>query len=819
MDQQAEQRSAAPMRARRPRSRRFAFGGWHTIGRWRSHGWFLLALGGAFGFISVVIAIAYESYWRLPGGVAPNDYVTLGRRTVDTERFEALSILDYDQIRARVPDAQWAWARHYFEQRRLQDEAGAWHQTAVREVSANYLAVLGVAALRGQTAPSIVGDRAAVVSHRLWRRLGGGDPVGMALRLEEGGLLGVAGDDGGLLPVVGVAAPAFAGLGGTVDLWILRSPTAKQAFGHDGRPNARVFGALGQRVSTAGLRELLTAHRFTTVLRKEEGQRVSSTSYHNVSANDRLEVVSGLETRPDLRRATRQRLAWLAALGVMLLALAFQALVERLVATHSAREEALAARLAAGATPGDLVRHSAAGNLGAMALAGTVAVLAFFYLADVLLGVPPFSFFIGALSATATGAGLLCSAVALALAFVFSTVYVSRLVSRRARAYSARRRQGRLARGQLLFIGGACLLLAASVGWRTLHTARVDLGFANTNALLVSVVPADFQRWNPVTVAAETAALPLVRSAAAVERPPLRGVSAQQRNKVRLRGRAGPDDPVFYRNGVSAGFFSVLGVRFLAGRPFAPAAHAEIVLSRAMALRLADNVEAVLGTTLALVTAEQHVAAFQVGPPVVTVVGVVADVPLGRLGDGAELAFYGPPSRRFATGFYWVLAHAGEAEEVVAAIAGLPSVGNAYSGGTFAEARRRDLARQHGVEAVLAAAGVSAFLLAMAGVGAALARDVAARRRDTDVHYALGALPAHLTRSYGLPVTRDVLIAAAALGALVIIAKTLAPAFASVVELWLLALVVPALLAVCVGTLHLSFHRAVRQPRDLASVG
>ena len=108
----------------------------HTSGSWRSNSWFLLALGGAFGFISVVVAIAYESYWRLPGGIAPNDYVTIGRRTVDTGRFARLSFLDYDQIRARVPDAKWAWARGVHEWR-LQDEAGAWHEIVAREVSAN----------------------------------------------------------------------------------------------------------------------------------------------------------------------------------------------------------------------------------------------------------------------------------------------------------------------------------------------------------------------------------------------------------------------------------------------------------------------------------------------------------------------------------------------------------------------------------------------------------------------------------------------------------------------------------------------------------
>ena len=327
---------------------------------------------------------------------------------------------------------------------------------------------------------------------------------------------------------------------------------------------------------------------------------------------------------------------------------------------------------------------------------------------------------------------------------------------------------------------------------------------------MVAVVPRDLQPWNHRTAVAEAAALPLVRSVAVVERAPLRGIPARLKNKVRLRGRTGPDDPVFYRNGVGADFFSTLGVRVLAGRPLQPGAHTEVVLSRAMALRLADDVEAVLGKALEFVTAERHVASVQVGPRVVTVVGVVADVPLGRIGEAEELAFYGLPSQRFAAGFYWVLATTGGEDEVVAAIADLPSVENAFSWGTFAEARRRDLARQHGVEAVLAAAGGFAFLLAMAGVGAALARDVAARRRDTDVHFAIGGLPANLTRRYGVPVIRDVLLAAAALGAAVLVAKRWAPAFASVVELWLLALVVPALLAVCVGTLHLSFRRAAR---------
>ena len=754
----------------------------------------------------MVVAIAYESYWRLPGGIAPNDYVTVGRRTVDTGRFTHLSILDYDQIRARVPDAAWAWARGV-DERRLQDEAGAWHETAAREVSANYLAVLGVAAFRGEVAPSIGGDsRTAVLSHRLWQQLGGGDLVGAAVPLEHSGLWAELDPGKHLIQVVGVAAPAFAGLEKTVDLWILGSLYADDPF-DDGRQSAHVFAAVGTQLTTERLTDLLTEHRFTTQQTKEEG-RITMT--YNVSANDRLEVVPGLETRPDLRRTTRQRLAWLAALGAMLLALAFQALVERLIATHSAREEALAARLAAGATPGDLVRHSAAGNLGAMALAGTVAALAFYYLADMLLGVPPFSESIGAFSTPAILAGLACSFAALALAFGLSTTHVSRVVSRRARAYSARGRQGRLARGQLLFIGGACLLLATSVGWRALHTARADLGFANTDALTVHVVyQGHLLSWNHAAAVAQAAALPMVRSVAVVERPPLWASPVRLENTLRLRGRAGLEDLVFYRNGVGADFFRTLDMRFLAGRPFAPGAHGEVVLSRAMALRLADNVEGVLGTALQFVTADEHVAWLKAGPPVVTVVGVAADVPLGRLGEAAELVFYGLPRSRPAVST-WAIAHAGEEADVVDAIKSLPSARSVRSWGTFAEARRKDLARQHGVEAVLGAAGVFAFLLAMAGVGAALARDVAARRRDTDVHFAVGGLPAHLTRRYGASATRDVLFAAAVLGAAVIVAKRWAPAFASVVELWLLALVVPALLAVCLGTLHLSFRRTAR---------
>lgn len=47
-------------------------------------GGFLVAVSLSFGFIGVIVAIAWASSFRLPDGVEPRDYVTLGRRGADS---------------------------------------------------------------------------------------------------------------------------------------------------------------------------------------------------------------------------------------------------------------------------------------------------------------------------------------------------------------------------------------------------------------------------------------------------------------------------------------------------------------------------------------------------------------------------------------------------------------------------------------------------------------------------------------------------------------------------------------------------------------
>lgn len=663
----------------------------------------IVGLGLSFGFIGVVIGVAWEMFWSQPPGVAEGSYVTVGRRGAESAHFETVSTIDYQTIHGAVPELQWSHASSSLALAEVADPSGAGRAIECRRVSGNFLATLGVEALLGRT---VLGSPAlgAVVSAGLFRRTLGADPdtVGRFLTV----------DDDQEAPIIGVADPAFAGLfGGRADCWILTPPDSPM---RDGVVTAGLylFGVLPPDFTIAGVRSLLNEHRF--VLPGEEA--------------DRIEVVAGLEVHPDARRDTIDRLTWLAVIVALLLAVTFMALVDYLAADQVNREGSQAIRLALGATPADVFLDTVSRHGLYAAATLLICVLTFLYLSDALLGMEPFAQAVGTFRPAAAAAGLGVSAAVLAATFVWSCWIVGRTVSRTAlgsanSSSGARRRSG-LAWRALLLVTAASLLVTLSVGLRYVRDPVPTLGFANQHATMVGVIfspggpsPGRYER-----VHAALTADPLVHAAARAEMLPLIPESASPENRVTVKGPDGLGGQVFYRNRVDAAFFDVLDAEPLAGSLFHSPGTNEAILSRSAVRRLGLTVDDALGMAIEMAPARAPTLL-----DVFTVVGVVEDIPYGRIEDAPRLVLYtslpeGSVARRWQD--FWLIKHDARGDDLVAMLHQLGgTVAEAYAIGTPASLLLEAFEKRS-AEAVLAIASTLAFVLGLGAVGNALSRTV-----------------------------------------------------------------------------------------------
>ena len=112
-----------------------------------------------------------------------------------------------------------------------------------------------------------------------------------------------------------------------------------------------------------------------------------------------------------------------------------------------------------------------------------VAWLSSGYVLDVLVGVEPFSDYLGELSTASRVAGLWMAAVLLLASLLICLGYASWFV---ARSSGALTRSSEWLRGTmrrvLLFVGTASLVVVLSLAERYLGEARLSLGFTNADA-------------------------------------------------------------------------------------------------------------------------------------------------------------------------------------------------------------------------------------------------------------------------------------------------------------------------------------------------
>lgn len=773
---------------------------------------FVISMGLSFGFIAAVVTLAHASWFRMPDGVADRAYVTALRETGGG--YQSMSIRDFDEIAARVPEISWFYAEPaYWLTLEAAGSSASPESLQIQLVSPGFFEHLGVQPAFGALLAT-EDALGAVISDDVWGgTYGRQDILGEFLTLE----------DGTTVPVIGVAPPGFEGPRRLqTDAWVmnlpleLSAPPIAQGLDVETQrriarlwPNVTVFGVIpggeDPDVELVTARDRLAEHRFDSkMILVEVGSDPSAEGDAAISRRalafgfneaDRVALGRGLETSPDQRREVVQKTLWLAGVVAMLLLMAFVAVVEFLIAEHVAREDEQHVRIAVGAAPMDLFGRALAENLILAVVMVAVGWFAAGYALDVLLRVEPFSIYLGEVPTVARIAGVWVAGILLALAFVTCLGYVSWFNSRSSvvLAHSGQWLR-RSIRQLLLLVSTTSLVIVLSLAGRYLGDARLSLGFANVDVVPVSLHDPNVEAWGipglaQVAMIDAIEAIPGVRAAAAALLEPLAGRERLHFFSRKVAGVPELDEVTFYENSVTASFFRTLGVKLLAGRLFEGHDHSEVVISLSAAEAL-GGVEAVLGAPLTVV-------ANMGGEWERTVVGVVGEVPYGEYADGAPPAIYAP---RTATSHpqEWLI-DADPGLDLADALTQLPEYAGweVEFGDTPAQRFRKQFFAKRSVEVVLAVAAGFALVLALSGVGNSLARSIAETRSRIGIRFALGATPDELALAQSATSVRELLVAAAVVGGAGIAAKLWLPAFAEALELWWLLPAFATLAVVC----------------------
>ena len=799
----------------------------HRVRRRPARLLFLLpSLGVAFGFIAVIFAAGHATYFRLPNGVAEQDYVSLGRRT-ESGQFLGLSLSDLEAIDEMAPEISWFYAEP-LPNLRLLDRSGSKRPLQARNVSNDYFAALDVAVRQGRASPPGPYDPAVVVSDSLWRVLQDADGgTGEEFLYMEGDVL---------LPIVGVAPSTFAGLfGKPVEAWIFNPPANLGRY-HELLPTTqevrrrvptkRVFGVPDPSTSMAALQLRLAEYRFETGLITVAEPRLQhpiSISL-GVSDSDRLKIVDGLETAPEKRSEIGRRLVWLAGIGLLLLALAHTSVVDFLMAQNAARQQEQRIRIAVGATPVDLFTEAATRNLLWTAGVAAIAWGSFDYLYDVLIRFEPFRGYLGKNAAAPNPIGLIVSVGLLAATFLLAVAQASRFNLKTFRTLAWSATQSKISaspatRRLLLFIATFSLLFVFSLVNRYLGDARFSLEFRNTNAMIVSVSSGDLSGWAEGTtqqrIRNAIASVSTVQSAAQASMMPLAENFQGNHHDVTVAGDTQLADKRLYTNRVTPDYFRTLGVKLLAGRTFAEEAKNEIVLARSTAQMLADAIEQSLGMTLAMLPTRGEASPSKASSranSAKVVVGVVEDISYGHYSEQQRPIIY-ENAADDRSGADWIVHYNGAPADIVDSLerAGFAANQMVRLVGTPASLLQEQFAAKRNVEILLAGAAAFALMLALAGTATSLARTIAEERRRIGISLALGATNLDLFRPYMGNSARDLLLALLALCVLVLIVKALAPLSMFILELWLIAPVTICVMSICALLVYMLIRRLAKQ--------